>query len=229
MWLRSPPKRLRPGAFSTLPKGSQHIGSMTSSANGAGVLLAVGLEFRRKFQQFVLCGHSVISSIPIDYHSCSSIYSLLALRLGHACKITTSIGTTVRSDEPRWYFRPFSWVESLRNHPYIGHWGMLTWPVSDSWRDVEGIAIRYPLSLWHNGAEWPIIACNSLWVSALKSFCTARILFLWNFAPTRAPFATADSLAKDCRVRRVAMEADVDRQKEPNADRGNQWFGTAAL
>lgn len=36
-------------------------------------------------------------------------------------------------------------------------------------------------------------------------------------APTRAPFATADSLAKDCRVRRVAMEADVDRQKEPNA------------
>lgn len=158
-----------PGAFSTLPKGSQHIGSMTSSANGAGVLPGVGLEFWRKFQQFVLCGHSVIS-IPIHYHSCSSFYPLLALRLGHACKIKTFKGTTVRSDEPRWYFRPFSWVESLRNHPYIGHWGMLTWPVSDSWRDVEGIAIRYPLSLWHNGVGWPVIACNSFWVSALQSF-----------------------------------------------------------
>ena len=97
-----------PGAFSTLPKGSQHIGSMTSSANGAGV-------WGR--------GRVCLAGFTGNHRWTPGIW-----------------------DSPQWQ----------------NHGGM-----------CRVSRYRYPLSLWHRGVEWPIvapiIACNGLRVSTLQS------------------------------------------------------------
>ena len=111
-----------PGAFSTLPKGSQHIGSMTSSANGAGVW-GRGRVWSWQYPSL---------SIPIHFHPSPYI----GLRLGHVCKIKTFYG--LRSEEPRWCFRLFSWLDSLGTTVAsdTGDMGQPTIYMTESWRDV---------------------------------------------------------------------------------------------